>query len=535
MNKNNLLLDKHKQKNESGLEKLNQIKSRLSRSIKGVHDYVNMTIECLYIIEKEKLFWYDKCKSMKAFIFKNKYREKWVKNKPFRGDLMCCGGEVLANYWKKRLPKNERNKIKITGIPKFDTYLKGKILSRKEFCKILNLNPKKKIIFFPSYKNIGIEQTHTFKDINKIRKPSELSFFVEVKILNKVDRRDLKKDTLEVLYELVKQIGAAPASGSVIKAEGNKVWINIGSSDVSVGDTLTVLAKGEELIDPDTGINAVLNGQDPTQWNVSFVGLINRLTLEAGVPYFLAPGNHDVTGAPNLDSPRRLRGLGNYLSAVANLIPPDGAMRRLDGYPSYALGYGNTFVLALDSNIADDSTQFAWATAQLEGLDRDRYAHVVAFFHHPAYSSGPHGGARVERPTAAVRARWMPLFRERGVDLLFTGHEHLFEHWIERYVDSSGRARRIDQIVTGGGGAPLYQYRGEPDLRTYLAEAAEDSVRVTHLVRPGPERGDNPYHYVVVHVDGPEVWIEVIGVDWGRDFQPYQSSRTSLSDAVRGR
>ncbi len=281
--------------------------------------------------------------------------------------------------------------------------------------------------------------------------------------------------------------------------------------------------------------DAVLNGQDPTQWNVSFVGLINRLTLEAGVPYFLAPGNHDVTGAPNLDSPRRLRGLGNYLSAVAKLIPPDGAMRRLDGYPSYALGYGNTFVLALDSNIADDSTQFAWATAQLEGLDRDRYAHVVAFFHHPAYSSGPHGGARVERPTAAVRARWMPLFRERGVDLLFTGHEHLFEYWIERYVDSSGRARRIDQIVTGGGGAPLYQYRGEPDLRTYLAEAAEDSVRVTHLVRPGPERGDNPYHYVVVHVDGPEVWIEVIGVDWGRDFQPYQSSRTSLSDAVRGR
>ncbi len=141
----------------------------------------------------------------------------------------------------------------------------------------------------------------------------------------------------------------------------------------------------------------------------------------------------------------------------------------------------------------------------------------------------------MERPTAEIRASWMPLFRGHGVDLLFTGHEHLFEHWIERYLDGSGQARRMDQIVSGGGGAPLYLYEGEPDLRAYLAEGAADSVRVTHVVRPGPNRGDNPYHYVVVHVDGPEVWMEVVGVDWGRNFRPYQSARTTLSDLVGGR
>jgi 3',5'-cyclic AMP phosphodiesterase CpdA len=276
--------------------------------------------------------------------------------------------------------------------------------------------------------------------------------------------------------------------------------------------------------------DAVVNGRDPAQWNVSFVGLINRLTQEAGVPYFLAPGNHDITGAADLDAPGRQQGLRNYLSALARLIPPDGATRRLDGYPTYAFGYGNTFVLALDSNIAEDPTQLAWATDQLEGLDSERYVHVVAFFHHPVYSSGPHGGYRVERPTAAVRARWMPLFRDHGVDLVFTGHEHLFEHWIERYRDGSGQWRRMDQIVSGGGGAPLYPYRGEPDLRAYLEEAAADSVRVTHLVRPGPKRGDNPYHYLVVHVDARDVWLEVVGVDWGSDFQPYRSARTSLTD-----
>src|SRR5262245_29523104 len=46
--------------------------------------------------------------------------------------------------------------------------------------------------------------------------------------------------------------------------------------------------------------DAVVNGQDPRQWNVSFVKLINRITSEAGVPYFLAPGNHDVTVAESL-------------------------------------------------------------------------------------------------------------------------------------------------------------------------------------------------------------------------------------------
>jgi len=277
--------------------------------------------------------------------------------------------------------------------------------------------------------------------------------------------------------------------------------------------------------------DAVVNGRDARQWNVSFVGLINRLTTEGGVPYFLSPGNHDVTAAAELDAPERQEGLRNYLRAVSQLIPPNGATRRLTGYPTYAFGYGNTFVLAFDSNIADDSTQYRWVAAQLAGLDRRRYVHVVAFFHHPAFSSGPHGASIVERPTAVLRTRYMPLFRKHGVDLLLTGHEHFFEHWVERFRDPSGKVRRIDQIVSGGGGAPLYSYRGEPDLRAYIAAAAGDSVRLEHLVRPGMAPGDNAYHYLVVHVDGERIWLEIIGVDWGRDFQPYRSARAALSDA----
>ena len=278
--------------------------------------------------------------------------------------------------------------------------------------------------------------------------------------------------------------------------------------------------------------DAVVNGRDPKQWNVSFISLINRLTTIGGVPYYLAPGNHDVTSAAELNAPGRLVGLQNYLRAVGQLIPADGATRRLAGYPTYAIGYGNTFVIAFDSNIAEDSTQLAWVRGQLEGLDRTRFTHVVAFFHHPAYSSGPHGGTTIERPTLAVRANYMPLFRKHNVQMLFTGHEHFFEHFVERYRDAAGQPRRIDQIVSGGGGAPLYTYQGEPDLRAYQQAAGADSSRVTHLVRPGSKAGDNPYHYTVVHVDGARVWVEVIGVDWGAGYAPYQSNRSVLGDTA---
>lgn len=276
--------------------------------------------------------------------------------------------------------------------------------------------------------------------------------------------------------------------------------------------------------------DAVVNGGDPRQWNVSYVELVNRLTRDGGVPYFLAPGNHDVTSAKEINAPNRLRALKNYLAALDQLIPPDGAPRRLEGYPTYAFGYGNTFVLAIDSNIAWDEKQYEWVKAQLEGLDATRYKHRFAFFHHPPFSSGPHGGAVVEGQAAEIRDRYMPLFRKHQFRAILTGHEHLYEHWIERYGPNRGDPHRIDHIITGGGGAPLYGFQGIPNVRPYLDKYRSERVALEHLVKPGPEPGDNPYHYVIVQVDGESVSLEVVGIDWGRNYMPYRSRGTNLTE-----
>jgi hypothetical protein len=192
----------------------------------------------------------------------------------------------------------------------------------------------------------------------------------------------------------------------------------------------------------------------------------------------------------------------------------------LNGYPTYAFGYGNTFVVEFDSNIAGDFTQYRWVRSQLDSLDRKRYVNIVMVCHHPAFSSGPHGGLTVESSAAALRQLYMPLFRKHHVRLLLAGHEHLFEHWVERYRDRSG-AHRMDEVVSGGGGAPLYSYSSEPDLTSYLAAGAPAHVSVDHLVKPGVDSLGNPHHYLVVHVDGEKLTVEVVGVGWGAAFAPY--------------
>jgi hypothetical protein len=275
--------------------------------------------------------------------------------------------------------------------------------------------------------------------------------------------------------------------------------------------------------------DAVQRGQNVKEWNVSFVPLIDRLTTEAGVPYFLAPGNHDVSSAATADAPERQTPLKNYLDAVSALIPHDGSPHRLSGYPTYSFGYGNTFVVGFDADIAGDEKQFQWVKAQLEGLDHSRYVNIIVFCHQAPFSSGPHGGATVEPPTVELRTKYMPLFQAHRVRAVFSGHEHLFEHWVERYSDATG-THRMDLIVSGGGGAPLYAYTGEPNLDEYVKSNEASKVKLEHLVKPGVERGSNPYHYLIVRVDGDKLDMDIFAVDWGTNFKPYRSNEVQLRD-----
>jgi hypothetical protein len=273
--------------------------------------------------------------------------------------------------------------------------------------------------------------------------------------------------------------------------------------------------------------DAVVNGREAAQWNASFTPIIERLTRGAGLPYFFAVGNHDVGGQPAGD-PDRERGLRNVTAAMSKLWPKEGSPRRLDGYPTFAFGYGHMFFIAFDSNIAADPVQLAWVSSQLARLDRQRFPIVVAVFHHPPLTSGAHGGPVVERESEAVRRLYLPLFRRYHVRMTIAGHDHLYDHFIEHYDDSEG-THRMDHIVSGGGGAPIYTYHGEQDLALYARTAAPQHVVVRHVVRPGTAEGDNPHHFVIFEVDGDRIWLKIVATV-ARPFLPYGQARIELAD-----
>ena len=282
--------------------------------------------------------------------------------------------------------------------------------------------------------------------------------------------------------------------------------------------------------------DSVYRGMNAERWDV-FIPIAERMTT-AGLWYFFSAGNHDVTTMPIGDVSREA-GMRNTLAANAALIPPDGSPRRLAGYATYAFGYGNTFVVVFDSNIAADRTQLAWVTRQLEGLDRQRYVNVIAVFHHPPFSSGPHGGAlrptpdrpsgpdRTEPQSLSIRSLYLPLFRAHHVRMTITGHDHLLDHWVERY-DDGGKTYRIDHVVTGGGGAPTYVYNGEPNVRAYEEIGVAQKIHIEHLMKPGETVANNPHHFVLIKVDGEKLDLEVFGTG-PTDYLPYHGqSRIEL-------
>ncbi|WP_223636306.1 discoidin domain-containing protein [Corallococcus sp. EGB] len=160
------------------------------------------------------------------------------------------------------------------------------------------------------------------------------------------------------------------------------------------------------------------------------------------VPMFATPGNHEYVtnqAQPYLDN--------MYLPANN----PQGSERY------YSFDWGPVHFLSLDSNCAvglastDRCTlaaQKAWAEADLAANTRPW---VVAFFHHPSWSSGEHGSQ------LTMRRQFGPLFEKYGVDLVLTGHDHDYERSKPMYGDNvaSGSQRGVPYLVVGSGGATL--------------------------------------------------------------------------------
>jgi Calcineurin-like phosphoesterase len=116
--------------------------------------------------------------------------------------------------------------------------------------------------------------------------------------------------------------------------------------------------------------------------------------------------------------------------------------------PYYSYDVGSWHLISLNSEIASSA-----GSAQEGWLKSDLAAHpsscVLAYWHQPRFSSGPHGNQ------TAVSALWSDLYAA-GADVVLNGHDHDYERFAPQ--DPSGRADAagIREFVVGTGGAERY-------------------------------------------------------------------------------
>jgi hypothetical protein len=135
-----------------------------------------------------------------------------------------------------------------------------------------------------------------------------------------------------------------------------------------------------------------------------------------------------------------------YYAYFGDLAGPAGL-----GYYSYTVGAWH--VIALNTNIASGagSAQEQWLRADLQANPAPC---TMAYWHHPLYSSGPHGN------DPQARALWAALY-EFKADVVLTGHDHDYERFAPQ--DAFGRldqGRGIREFVVGTGGASNYKAVG---------------------------------------------------------------------------
>ncbi|MBP9086440.1 MAG: metallophosphoesterase, partial [Kofleriaceae bacterium] len=174
----------------------------------------------------------------------------------------------------------------------------------------------------------------------------------------------------------------------------------------------------------------VLRGSDEADWQ-RFFAVIEPLA--ARVPYYPSMGNHDLGRAG--DSARRAMAL------FALPVSADASARQDTDGDWYSIDIANVHLVFLDSNRYDQAAQLTWLEHDLRAARGRNVRAVIALTHAGPWSRGIHHGSKL------ARERYVPLLVQFGVDLLLSGHEHLYQR---------GQFAGLRYIVSGGGGASLY-------------------------------------------------------------------------------
>jgi predicted phosphodiesterase len=167
--------------------------------------------------------------------------------------------------------------------------------------------------------------------------------------------------------------------------------------------------------------------------------------LDAGVKFYAALGNHDDPNEERLYKPFNMGG---------------------ERYYSFKKGDVEFFVL--DSNYMDPK-QLTWLD---QALQKSKAKWKVSYFHHPLYSDGLSHG-----PDLDLRSQLTPLFQRYCVNVVFSGHEHVYERLQPEHSTSYFVLGNSAKLMTHDFRASVQMEKGfDTDRAFMLVEISPDRL-----------------------------------------------------------
>ncbi len=194
------------------------------------------------------------------------------------------------------------------------------------------------------------------------------------------------------------------------------------------------------------------SNQRRVRWEYNqFFAAIEPMQSRRAVPVALATGNHDILGVR------------------AN----EEIFKELFGHLRFSFNHGGCHFIILNTEQVGEEgriigQQLQWFKQDLAAYKDARFTFVA--LHQPLFPVDGHVGASCDA-YPQQRDALHALFVQQGVDCVFCGHEHLYNH-----QEKDG----IHYFITGGGGAPLYAEPERGGFHHYLlVRVSESSYRVS--------------------------------------------------------
>ncbi len=194
-------------------------------------------------------------------------------------------------------------------------------------------------------------------------------------------------------------------------------------------------------------------GGDESQWEMFYKQSNLKRQMIATVP-----GNHEYYDA---------HGSGSYFGDFyqVNYNNPDNGAHESKN-TSYFFKYNDTLFVALNTEEKSQANQKAWFELVMK-LNTD-VKYVIVGMHRSMY------GSIYASDSVTVRSNWLELFDKYGVDLVLSGHDHIYSRSFRLYngVKSSDPAKGTTYIIGGSGGQKFYPITESPMYAKSIANTS---------------------------------------------------------------